>query len=64
MEIEEVRTRLVNKFCDQLKSTQEFSDVTKDLMESIEKLDYIMLEHFNMVYNPNMFKYQKLNSNE
>lgn len=64
MEIEEVRTRLVNKFCDQLKSTQEFNDVTKDLMESIEKLDYVMLEYFNMIYNPNMFKYQKLNSNE
>ncbi len=61
MEIEEVRTRLVNKFCDELKSTQEFNDVTKDLMESIERLDCIMLEYFNMTYNPNMFKYQELN---
>lgn len=64
MEIEEVRTRLVNKFCDELKSAQEFNDVTKDLMESIERLDYIMSEYFGMTFNPDKFKYQKPNSNE
>lgn len=64
MEIEEVRTRLVNKFCDELKSSQEFNDVTKDLMESIERLDYVMFEYFGMTYNPNKFKYQKPSPNE
>lgn len=64
MEIEEVRIKLVHKFCDEIKKTQEFSSVSDDLMESIKRLDYIMQEYFGMVYNADTFKYVKINSNE
>lgn len=64
MEIEEVRIRLVHKFCDEVKSAQEFTGYCDDMMESIKKLDYIMQEYFGMVYNADKFKYVKINSNE
>lgn len=57
MNIEEVRIRLVNKFCDEVKSSQEFNTVCDDLMESIKKLDYIMKEYFGLVYDARKFKY-------
>ena len=59
MEIEEVRIKLVNKFCDEVRSTQEFNGICDDLMESIKRLDYIMLEYFGMVYDSDKFKYVK-----
>jgi len=57
MNIEEVRIRLVNKFCEEVKSTQEFNGVCDDLMESIKRLDYIMQEYFGLVYDARKFKY-------
>lgn len=57
MEVEELRIKLVNKFCEEVKSTQEFNGVCDDLMESIKRLDYIMQEYFGKVYNANVFKY-------
>ena len=64
MEIEQVRITLVNKFCDELKGTQEFNGVCDDLMESIKRLDFIMQEYLGMVYNADKMKYVKIGSYE
>ena len=64
MEIEQVRITLVNKFCDELKGSQEFNGVCDTLMESIKGLDYIMNEYFGMVFNAEKLKYVKINSYE
>jgi hypothetical protein len=62
MEVEELRIKLVNKFCEEVKSTQEFNGVCDDLMESIKRLDYVMQEYFGKVYNAGVFKYVDVNS--
>ena len=58
MEVSELRIRLVNKFCEEVKNKQVFTKDTDTIKDAICVLDVIMHDYFNLTYNPETLKYE------
>ena len=58
MDVNELKIRLVNKYCDEVKDKQNFTELANNLKGAIESLDEIMLVYFGKVFNSDTLRYE------